>query len=417
MQCINTLRKTMIGMLILDMALLTALTAAAPLRPNVSAWPNDAPTDMVSVSGVPTNTMSVVSPTATVVLSSPPPIKSGNPFSFPLPNGFPNLTVQALMATSLQAHGIEPNGSPPTLQQDDLTSFQVLAFNELFEVAFFTDLLFNITNNVQGFQVEDSRVRQQLLNALIAVQAQEELHLDSINKILAANNVNPIQPCVYQFPTTNLTAAITLASTFTDLSLGVFQDVVLRLGLNGDASTSPIVVSIAEQEGEQDGFYRAFNGLIPSAKPFLTAATREFAFSILNQMFVVQGSCPNIQEIMQPIFLPLTLVTPPPVAPVNQTLIFSVSLQSPVSTIQNVGPDLEGLNLVLINGQQIPIVEPIMNPMIKDGIVTFEAFFPLFPQDLFGLTVAALTNSSGPFMNAEAVAAATVAGPGLIEVL
>lgn len=292
------------------------LTAAAPL--NQGAW---------------TSWGSEPESTGTSTYSSPlpsqsgsangPQIKSGNPFSFPLPNGFPNPNNDTLFSISQLAHGIEPNGAAPNnLTEDDLTSFRFIAFNELFEVAFFTDLLFNITNNVPGFEYGDQQQRQVLLNALIAIQAQEELHADNANKVLMANNKNPIQPCQYQFPTTNLTAAIALAATFTDVTLATLPNVQFHLGINNDAGVIPIVGSIIGQEGEQDGFFRNFEGFIPSAKPFLTAGAREFAFSVLNQNFVVRGSCPNIQEINLPIFQ--TLTAPPTLAPVDQTVQFSV---------------------------------------------------------------------------------------------
>lgn len=186
-------------------------------------------------------------------------IQSGNPFSFPLDNGFPTLSDDAKNIVNVLAHGTEPNGPPPTLQTDDLTSIQLIAFNELFEVAFFTDLLFNVTNNIDGFTFPDQYLRQTVINALVAIQAQEELHADNANAILSNNNVDPIQPCQYQFPTTDLKAALGLASTFTDVVLGTLQDVQLHLAQNNaddGANVVPIIGSVIGQEGEQNGFFR-----------------------------------------------------------------------------------------------------------------------------------------------------------------
>lgn len=139
----------------------------------------------------------------------------------------------------------------------------------------------------------------------------------------------------------------------------------------------------------------------------MTRASREFAFSALNQMFVVNGSCPNSNTINLPIFLPLT-VENTPIQPKDQLITFSVTVDKPsLST---------GLSLVLINGQDVPIVEEVQNAVVKDGVATFQANFPYTEYVLDGLTIAALTKSAGPFTDVEAVANATIAGPGLIEV-
>ncbi|KAI1616686.1 hypothetical protein EDD36DRAFT_143033 [Exophiala viscosa] len=349
------------------------------------------------------------SPSATVSppLGPPAPLKSGNPFSFPLSNGFPNLNAAELNATEEQAHGIEPNGGAPTLKPDDLTSFRLIAFNELFEVAFFTDLLFNLTENVAGFTIADSTTRQMVINAITAIQAQEELHADNANKILAANGQAPIQPCQYVFPSSTLDEALAFAKTFTDVVMGTLQDVQFHLATNGDDGPVPIIGSVIGQEGEQTGFFRYFGGLVPSELPFLTRSSREFAFSVLNQAVVVKGSCPNSNLIDLPVFLPLTINTSP-IAAEDQTLSFSV-------TVDKSSPPA-GLSIVYINSQSVPIVENITNAVLSNGVATFDAFFPYSEYLLNGLTIVALTNSTGPFTDAEDVAKATIAGPGLIEI-
>jgi hypothetical protein len=47
-------------------------------------------------------------------------------------------------------------------------------------------------------------------------------------------------------------------------------------------------------------------------------------------------------------------------------------------------------------------------------VITFQADFPFTNNNLFGLTIAAVTNSSGPFITANDVANKTLFGPGLI---
>lgn len=70
-----------------------------------------------------------------------------------------------------------------------------------------------------------------------------------------------------------------------------------------------------------------------------------------------------------------------------------------------------------MTGQNSPVVVPIKDNACSDGVCKFTADFPFVSKGFNrGLTVAAITNGAGPFADADAVAAATVFGPGLIEV-
>jgi hypothetical protein len=234
------------------------------------------------------------------------------------------------------------------------------------------------------------------------------LHALDANGALAHFNAGPIQPCQYKFPTTNFKSAIALASTFTDVVLGTLQDVIVLLGQNGDAAVSRGIASVVGQEGEQNGFYRSLLGKIPSALPFLTASSRDFAFSALNQNFIVPGSCPNSNTINLHVFAPLTVNTQN-IQPVDQTLSFTYDASSRNGQVN-------GLSLVYINQQNVPIVESIRNPTAYGNKVTFDATFPFTQNELNGLTIAAVVNGNGPFADVDAVASATIAGPGLIEI-
>jgi hypothetical protein len=86
---------------------------------------------------------------------------------FALPNGFPQLSDSALQQVyevsdrSLRAYqlsdvqaagGTLPNTPLPTsLPADAVTTLQVIAYNEIFEVAFFSSLLANVTDGVDGY--------------------------------------------------------------------------------------------------------------------------------------------------------------------------------------------------------------------------------------------------------------------------
>lgn len=156
----------------------------------------------------------------------------------------------------------------------------------------------------------------------------------------------------------------------------------------------------------QDGYYRSLLGLVPSQKPFLTRSTGPWAYSALNQLVIVPGSCPNANIIEVPIFGPLVVETPK-ITPKTQNIEFSFT---------NNGTDTSSISLVYVNSQNLPIVEKPQNIRQHGDQVTFEASFPFDENLLFGLTIAAVTNSAGPFATADDVAAATLFGPGLIEI-
>jgi hypothetical protein len=353
-------------------------------------------------------------------------VVSAAPFTYannPIGNGFPTLNAQALSDVEVAAQGQLSNappaapGSAGAPHADSLTSLSLVAFNELTEVAFFTELIANITSDCDGFQIEHRGAREFILRALHAVQAQEELHATNANNALLHFSNHTIQPCEYNFPVSTFEEAIGLASTFTDLILGTLQNVETHFANADDDGLIQGVASIIGQEGEQNGFYRQLLDKIPCALPFLTTSSRPFAFSAL-QGFVVPGSCPSLGEINLPIFAPLTIVTPT-IAPKSQTLQFSIPLPSPVPASWKA--DYSGLSVTYINQQNLPVNEPISNATVSGSTLSFSALFP-FNETTFGaafgngLTIATVTNSTGPFTSADAVANATVAAPGLIEI-
>lgn len=167
------------------------------------------------------------------------------PFSFPLANGFPNVSNYTLRDIEEAAHGTLPNGPlPTTLNDTSVTVLELIAFNEAFEVAFFTSLIQNITNNVDGFHIDSPVLKSFVLSTLTAVQAQEELHFLGANGILQSAGKTQIQPCEYIFPTDDFDSAIRTASTFTDVVLGTLQDAQNAFATDGDAELVPLVGSI-----------------------------------------------------------------------------------------------------------------------------------------------------------------------------
>ncbi|KAI1336003.1 sexual development protein [Xylariaceae sp. FL0016] len=333
-------------------------------------------------------------------------------YAIPSSDGFPDPSAQQLLSIETQADGLLSNAPPPpALSQAGMTNFQLIAFNENFEVAFFSSLIDNITNHVDGFEyLSDHRTEGEILEILRTVKAQEELHaLTAITTLQHFNASLVPQPCTYQFPTSNLEDAIDLAATFTALVLGTLQDAEQSFARNGDDGPVRAVSSVIGQEGEQNGFYRFILNRKPSEKPFLTTSTAAFAFSALQQ-FVV--SCPfDVAAIPIPIFPTLAVETKAEARDMNLT--FSVDLSgSPY------GPDsdLGGMFVTYLVGQQVPFSEPITNAEWQGTVLTFDAEFPFTANIMDGLSIAALTNSAGPFADADAVVNSTVAAPGLIQV-
>ena len=94
-----------------------------------------------------------------------------SPFSFPLPNGFPFPSEVALEKLYTTAGGNFTNMPlAPKFDSDSLTSWKLQAFNEFMEVAFFTQLIANITNGVSGYELE-SESKDYILDTLKTIQA------------------------------------------------------------------------------------------------------------------------------------------------------------------------------------------------------------------------------------------------------
>ena len=74
------------------------------------------------------------------------------PFTFPLPDGFPTPNPAQLAEIETLAQGTLPNGPlPSSLKPTGVATLKLIALNEIFEVAFFSSLLSNVTNNVTGY--------------------------------------------------------------------------------------------------------------------------------------------------------------------------------------------------------------------------------------------------------------------------
>ncbi|CAG7919601.1 unnamed protein product [Penicillium olsonii] len=324
-----------------------------------------------------------------------------------LPDGLPVPSPSELELIEDKARGTLPNGPPPpAISEGGLVNLKLVAFNELFEVAFFHELITNITDKVLGYRFSNEDDYHFVLNGLKAILAQEELHVLDANNALSHFGVEPIEPCQYRFPVQDFDSAILLASTFTDVVLGTLQDVVERFAIGGDFGLSRAVSSIIGQEGEQQGWFRIMQGKVPSELPFLTTSDLNFAFTAI-QSFIVPSSCPNIGSIPLETFEPLNIIKSPSARTGNIVVSFFDHLHETTDGI---------LWIVYVNQQNLPIVEPLQVISRENNEVVAEALFPWDAYEMNGLTFAVVTASEGPFPNAYSVAKATIAGLGIFMI-
>ena len=78
--------------------------------------------------------------------------------------------------------------------------------------------------------------------------------------------------------------------------------------------------------------------------------------------------------------------------------------------------DREHNSIVYLSGQNLPVTKPISRPVFVKGVAHFTAEFPFEDGFADGLTIAAVVKGTHNFTTNDAVAAASVYGPGLIEV-
>lgn len=355
---------------------------------------------------------SVIPIAAFAALASAAPLEkrfsdfSPNGKYFPLKNGFPDPSNDELLNIEKKAYGTLPNWAASDASEEGIINLQLIAFNELLEVAFFSELLHNVTEKAPGYDLGYGQ--EYVLDTLKTIVAQEQIHALTANGELISMDEEEIEPCRYQFPVNDFHSAIELASKFTSTVIGTLQEMNQFFAENGDADFVRKISSVIANEGEQNGFFRLVGKKHPSSQPFPTTGTREYAFSAL-QRLIVPGSCPNIDVIPLKIFEPLNLLTQN-VKPKTQHLKFSVK-KADAGT-----DDWNELSVVLINGQNKPITESLVNPKVEGEDLVFEAAFPYDEHLLNGLTVFAVTKIPGPFENVIAVEESTIFGPELVIV-
>ncbi|KAJ5312787.1 hypothetical protein N7508_003617 [Penicillium antarcticum] len=323
-----------------------------------------------------------------------------------LPNGLITPSPSELETIEENAHGTLPNGPTPlSISEGGIVSLQMIAMNAMFEVSFFDALIENITAEVPGYRFASDDDKQFILSGLEVILAQEELQVLDSNNHLAHFGIEPMLPCQYSIPVNNFDAAIEIAVKFTDVALGVLQDVVERYALGSDFTLARQISSLIGEKGEQQGWFRIMQGKVPSELPYPTTGDVHFAFSAV-QNFAIPGSCPNVHTFPFEPFEPLHVIRIPGARTGNVLVSFVDH--------QNISDS--SLWMTYINQQNLPVVEPLQVVTRTGNEVVAEALFPYEAHEMNGLTIAAVTTTDGPFVNSYEVTKVTLAAPGLFVI-
>lgn len=90
--------------------------------------------------------------------------------TIPNNDGFPNPSKDQVKDIANKAGGLLPDGPLPTeLGNGSTVAFQLINANELFETAYFSSLLKNITDEVDGYKSDNKAELVKIFSTIVAV--------------------------------------------------------------------------------------------------------------------------------------------------------------------------------------------------------------------------------------------------------
>ncbi|ODM20626.1 hypothetical protein SI65_03679 [Aspergillus cristatus] len=283
----------------------------------------------------------------------------------PLKDGYPVISNKTTLADVEQLAGGHAGTYPPapTLDVDDRTSWAVLAFSSLSTIAFYNELIANITNHVPGYDVSPTMI-------------------------------------------TDFESAIDYAIQLSYISIGHIPDMVQHTANNLGTGGANIIFNVAGWSsvyGQQNGWFWSLLGKSPSVQPVSTPAPRDFLYSLIYQTSVVPGSCPDASLPVQR-YEPLILIT----ENVKDALIkFEFINKAKIDAGSN-------HSMVYLNGNIAPLTVPFNVSSNHDDKVKITADFPHDKWNMDGLTLVSVVKGTGNFSFPIDVANATLFGPALI---
>lgn len=325
----------------------------------------------------------------------------------PLKDGYPVISNKSTIADVEQLAGGHAGTYPPapTLDVDDRTSWAVLAFSSLSTIAFYNELIANITNHVPGYDVSPHNESYIIQSLEFFVGAAEIQYYDAEWAVTGFNG-SKVRPCEYDFPVTDFESAIDYAIRLSYISIAHIPDMVQRTANNLGTDGANIIFNLAGWSsvyGQQNGWFRSLLGKSPSVQPVSTPAPRDFLYSFIYQTSVVLGSCPGASLPVQR-YEPLILVT----GNVKDALIeFEFINKAKIDVESN-------HSLVYLNGNIAPLTVPFNVSSNHDDKVKITADFPHDTWDMDGLTLVSVVKGIGNFSFPIDVANATLFGPALI---
>jgi Ferritin-like domain len=230
---------------------------------------------------------------------------------------FSPITLVFLSGTALAAPTLDPKygrvaGGTESqilttqgLSQDGIGWLQLANFLENLEVAFFHE---GVSNYTQRWKSNTKVSGVKTADVIRRIAAQESVHKESIENLLAANGAQPVHSCTYSFPVTNEKSFLALASIITNVGIGNLINTVGKLS-ETDGQLDASIASIIPVEARHDAFFRLYNKEVPNPSTFETRISGIWAYNLALD-FIQHGSCGNLPQFIRslPVYPDLVLV-------------------------------------------------------------------------------------------------------------
>lgn len=301
---------------------------------------------------------------------------------------------------AMAAGGGPPNSGAPTgISASAIADFGAVNFLENLEVAFFTQGL-AILEASHGHKHYDA-----IREVVTAVIAQEQVHVETAEGILKANNASTFSPCEYTFPVNDAPSFLKLANVITSVGMGGVINII-----SGLAVSDPKIVqgpaSILAIEARHDAFFREVGlNIRPNPSPFDTRISAPFALNLAIP-FVKPGSCKATPSF--PHIEPMSAVMPDASKPTTGS---SGEMTFEVDTTKIDGADRAKLQIGWVNQANNVAYESAR--VTKEGVKG--EVKAMIAQGQSGIAFAALTNQKEA-VDVNALTAVTLAGPAPVQI-